>query len=222
LTILRIDGGVLRRGGREVLRDLTLQVGYGKVVALLGANGSGKSSLLLAVAGELTLSAGDLWLFGTRVTDGESWNRARAGVSLVPQTDYLYDDLTVRENLRIATAYTDRSDMAARRATAEGLWAKRLPMVRLDTLASHLSTGEARFLSILCGLARRSRLLMVDEPSAGLSEPMASTVFDLLRRAATAESSVIIAEQRRDLAAGVADTMVVLNHGGIAWQGAGP
>lgn len=218
-VLLRMVGGTVRRGGREVLREVTLEVGRKEVVVLLGPNGSGKSTLLLTIAGQLPLTRGELWIAGTEVCNQMTWKRCRERVTLVPQTEYLYEDLTVEENVRVATAYTDRTDRAARRASTAGLWARYFPDVALGTTASQLSTGEARFLSILCGLVRRSRLLMVDEPSAGLSDFLADVALKLLRQAVTDHTSVIIAEQRRDLALGIADRAVLIKGGAIAWQG---
>jgi branched-chain amino acid transport system ATP-binding protein len=150
--------------GRPVISDFDLVIGRGEMVTLLGANGSGKSCVLLATAGLIRLTGGSIRFNGTDVTRSSAADRARAGISLVPEGRRLFAGMTVRENLGLAAASVNRP-------AGEGFEVvlDLFPPLRnlLDSVSGSLSGGEQQMCAIGRGLMARPMLLMIDELSLG-------------------------------------------------------
>jgi len=196
---------------RPVISDLDLEVHHGELVTLLGANGSGKSCVLLAAAGLVRASAGTIAFDGQDVTGISATQRARAGISLVPEGRRLFSGMTVRENLELAAR-------SLKRPVGEGLDVvldlfPRLGLL-LDKVSGTLSGGEQQMCAIGRGLMAKPSLLMIDELSLGLSPIAVDRLVAALRRVnAELGVTVLFVEQGADLAIDVADRVVVLSLG---------
>ena len=198
----------------SVVRGADLGVEAGEVVAVLGANGSGKSSLLWAVAGLLPRRAGSVHLEGRRVDGLPAERRAALGLRLLPQARRIFASLTVRENLEVVELGLGRPDLAAVRARRAGLL-ERFPALagRLDEPAAGLSSGQQQLLAIVRVLSTLPRVLLLDEPSAGLAPAVtAACVAEVAATAATGVA-VVLVEQNTTLARQLASRVLWMRDG---------
>jgi branched-chain amino acid transport system ATP-binding protein len=197
-----------------VIRELNLEVHAGEVVALLGPNGSGKTTTLLTLAGILDTISGQANFMGRPAAGGRAHKIARRGLSLVPDDRSIFFDLTTRENIRLG-----RHDGGGQL----DLVLEYFPALRgrLSVRAGLLSGGEQQMLAIGRALAMRPKALMVDEMSLGLAPVIVKRLLPIMRRAAVdLDLAVLIVEQHVDLALQNVDRAYVLNHGHLVQQGA--
>lgn len=204
--------GVCGGYGRvEVLRGVTLRSEPGGILAVLGANGSGKSTCLRAILGLADVTRGQVRLDGAEITRLPVHRRVALGLGLVPQTDNVFGDLSVEDNLRMG-AWLHPAETARLRTEALEFFPQLRPHLRKE--ARLLSGGERRMLSIAQALMGRPRLLLMDEPSSDLSPRLVGEVF--ARIAALRDQlglPVLIVEQNVPRALEVADRVVVLSEG---------
>jgi lipopolysaccharide export system ATP-binding protein len=200
-------------GGTEVLRGVDLSVGEGRISGVLGPSGAGKTTLFRALAGELIPHAGSVMLFGRDVTSAPLWKRARLGLGYVPQTPSVLTGLSVSENIRTfeRIARVGRAD-PSERAASVGL------SRQLGVRAGDLSGGERKRLELLRALIASPKLLILDEPFAGLDPPALRLFSELLRERAHAGCSIVLADHRVREALGVCDETLLLIDGAIAAQ----
>jgi branched-chain amino acid transport system ATP-binding protein len=198
-------------GGLRALRDLTLLVPSGSVVALLGPNGAGKSTTLRAISGIVRPDSGTITVNGRRVERMPAYRIARLGVVHVPEGRGIFPSLTVRENLEMAVASVSHVDDPI----AEG--AALFPVLgsRLRQLAGSLSGGEQQMLALARALMARPRLLMVDEISMGLAPIIVGQLFEALRGLAASGTSLLLVEQYVETALELADYVYVMERGAI-------
>ena len=199
-----------------VLRDVSVTVAEGELLALLGRNGMGKTTLLRVVAGlrPPQLTRGSIRLAGEEVSGLPSHQVARRGLSLVPQGRRVFGSLTVEENLAIV----DRPGRGWDLARVYELFPRLVE--RRDQLSATLSGGEQQMLAIGRSLMTNPRLLLMDEPSEGLAPAVLDVILDRLRQIKAHGQAVLLAEQNVDLALEVADQVCVLGEAGtIAWTG---
>jgi branched-chain amino acid transport system ATP-binding protein len=198
-----------------VLRGVSLTVAAGELLALLGRNGMGKTTLLRAVCGlrPPALTGGSVRVAGEEVTGLPAYQVARRGVSLVPQGRRVFGSLTVEENLRIA-GRPGGWDLA-------GVWELFPRLVeRRGQPAATLSGGEQQMLAIGRSLMTNPRLLLMDEPSEGLAPAVLDLITDRLGQIRGQGQAVLLAEQNVDLALALADRVCILGEAGtIAWSG---
>jgi branched-chain amino acid transport system ATP-binding protein len=219
--LLEVRGLQAGYGNKLILRGVTLDLRPGERVALFGHNGAGKSTLLRALFGLLVTQAGEVYLAGERLTDQRPDARARAGMAFVPQARPIFAELTVEENLRLGL-YALRASRRAEAATLEPTYAvfPDLAGARRQ-VAGSLSGGQQRLLAIAMALARRPRLLLLDEPSIGLSPAMVHSVFEALAQvSAQLGATILLAEQNVKQALRLAERAYVLKIGQVAWSGA--
>jgi branched-chain amino acid transport system ATP-binding protein len=216
-SILAIDGLTLRHGKMPVLTDITLQVKAGEVVALLGANGAGKSTLLRAIIGFHRPSAGTITFDGANLAGVAVATRARRGIGYCPEGRRVFAGLSVRENLDVASR-ASAAETATRRAAVYKLFPSLAE--REDAPGWQLSGGQQQMVAIGRALMTAPKLLLLDEPSLGLSPILADDVLARVRTIAASGTSVLLSEQNIVKALDVADRAYVLELGSIVDQGA--
>ncbi len=200
----------------EILKGAALKVGPRELVAIVGPNGAGKSTLLKAVAGLLMLKSGSIVLDGVAVHTLPSRERSRRGIAFVPQENNVFPGMTVRENLEMG-GFVDRTRLADRIAAV----LERFPMLadKRRQQARTLSGGQRQVLAMAMALMVQPRLLLLDEPSAGLSPKAADALFDSIARIHADGTAIVMVEQNAYEALGIADTGVVLVDGRTARVG---
>ncbi|MBV9282206.1 MAG: ATP-binding cassette domain-containing protein [Chloroflexi bacterium] len=215
--LLEVQGLRVAYGAVTAVDDLSLCVGGGQAVAILGANGAGKSSTLRAIGGLRRPQAGQVLFDGVRVDRLSAAELVDRGLCLVPDTKDLFPRFTVAENLRMGAHWSASRAYASRRDEVLELFPALLR--RLDAPAWQLSGGEQQMLALGRALVARPRLLLLDEPSLGLAPLMVETIFAALARIVAAGTSILLVEQSTAVALEVADYAYVLRTGHLALEG---
>jgi ABC-2 type transport system ATP-binding protein len=208
-----------RTYGRLVaLAGLSLTVGPGECVALIGANGSGKSTAVRAIAGLLEPTDGDVRVCGHDPHREPGAEAARAALALVPDTPLLYDDLTVRQHLELVTL---SHGVAGEGTDARiGALLGRLGLgAREDFLPRELSRGMRQKTQLACALVRPAAVLVLDEPVVGLDPPSQALLGELLRDAKRAGAAVLLTTHQMTFADGLADRAIMLEEGEVVDEG---
>jgi len=198
-------------GALPALDGVSLRVGRGEIVALLGRNGSGKTTTFKYIMGLLTRYGGEVRVGGQAIAHATE-ARARAGIGYVPQGRHVFARLSVAENIA-AAAIAHGHD--PRHAIDAGLALFPALVPRVRALAGQLSGGQQQMLAIARALAIRPRLLLLDEPTEGVQPSIVGELADSLRRLPAQGLSILIAEQDLDFALGLADSAYVLHRGAI-------
>jgi len=201
----------------DILNGVTLDVPQGQFVALMGPNGAGKSTLLKTVFGMTTFKGGTISWQGCEIGGTATRSILGSGISYVPQGRCNFPLMTVQENLEMA-AYTIRDH----KVKAERDYVYELfPSLkkRRSTLAGNMSGGEQQLLEVAMAVLQRPKLLLVDEPSVGLSPAAVGIVFDELLRLRDTGMTILLVEQNTRKAMEVADRAVILRLGEVIWDG---
>ena len=208
---LAVDGLWVAYGGSTVVRNASLRVGLGEAVALLGRNGAGKTSTLMAIAGAVKPQRGSVRVGGVEVRGLPAHRIARRGITLVPQGRRIFPTLSVRENLLLAGRGGDLNavyrlfPVLAERGSLPGI---------------ALSGGEQQMLAIRRAMMTAPRVLLLDEPSEGLAPRLVRHIGELIHQLRREQKlSILIAEQNLALAFSVADRVYVLDRGEVAHEG---
>jgi branched-chain amino acid transport system ATP-binding protein len=204
-------------GAVEVLRGIDLQVGEGEAVALLGSNGAGKSTLNNVVCGLFPAWSGHVGFDGTDLTRAHYRDVVKAGLIQVPEGRRIFPNLTVRENLELG-AFTRARERRADNLERAFVLFPRL-RERARQVAGTLSGGEQQMLAIGRGLMAQPRLLILDEPSLGLSPLLVEELFALIRTLRDDGLAVLLVEQNVGQSLEVADRAYVLENGAIRFSG---
>lgn len=213
--MLQIDGLHSGYGRIEVLHGVTLNVARGEIVTLIGANGAGKTTLMQAVAG-VQPSAGTIRFEGKDIARVPAHLRVGRGISLVPEGRQLFAPLSVRDNLRLGTWSRSGAEIGKGFERVCALFPMLAEM--MDISAGALSGGQQQMLAVAQGLVRRPRLLMLDEPSAGLSPVLVDRVLVVVRRLREAGTAVLLVEQLIEKALALADRVFALARGSIVLE----
>ncbi len=214
--LLEIDSLDVRYGRNHALQNLSLQIDHGEIVTVLGANGAGKSSLLKAILGMVKPAAGQIRFDGADVDRWTVPKRVRNGLALVPEGRQILTSLTVHENLLMG-AYPRRD---VRAADIDAIYQRFSNLAaRRDMSASVLSGGEQQMLAIGRALLSKPVLMMLDEPSLGLSPLLVQELFSLLQQLNTDGLSLLLVEQNTNMALKVASRGYILELGRVVLQG---
>jgi branched-chain amino acid transport system ATP-binding protein len=215
--VLRIDGMSVARGGRTVVREVSLDIAAGEVTALLGPNGAGKSSMVLAIGGVLKPLRGKV-LLDEHDFAGRRPERIRgAGIAIVPEGRRLLPELTVAENLRIATYTLPSDEGEAGRKRALELFPELEK--RLDYVARSLSGGEQQMVVLAQALVSHPRFVIIDELSLGLAPVVINRLVPTIKGIAESGIGVLLIEQFATLALGLANRAYIMEGGRIQFSG---
>ena len=214
LDVISID---LFYGAAQVLRDVSLTAELGKVTAVLGRNGVGKTSLMRAITGQHTVAAGDIRLADQSITSMPSYERARLGIGFVPQGREIFPLLTVKENLETGFAALPRAQQ-----TVPDLVFELFPVLAdmKQRRGGDLSGGQQQQLAIGRALVMRPKLLILDEPTEGIQPSVIKDIgraISLLRE--QGEMAIVLVEQYFDFARDLCDTYAVMDRGQIVLSG---
>ncbi|AIY90846.1 branched-chain amino acid ABC transporter ATP-binding protein [Geoglobus acetivorans] len=202
----------------HILFDIDFKAEKNRITAIVGPNGSGKSTLLKTIFGFTTIYDGRILFEGREITHLPPHEKTKLGIAYLPQTDNVFTDLTVRENLVIAGYILDESEFRDRLELALNVFPELKD--KMDRKAGMLSGGERQFLGIASALIRRAKLLMLDEPTAMLSPKFASQVFErVVSLRDDLKLTIILVEQNVLKALEIADNALMLIGGKVAFFG---
>ncbi|HEU4825835.1 MAG TPA: ABC transporter ATP-binding protein [Dongiaceae bacterium] len=215
--MLSLGGLDVRYGAIQAVRSLDLAVAEGEIVALLGANGAGKSTTLKAIVG-LARSRGDIRFAGASIAGRDTEEIVRLGLTMVPEGRRVFPSLTVAENLRLGAA-TRREATAADRSRKEVEALFPVLAERADQPAGTLSGGQQQQLAIARALMSAPKLLLLDEPSLGLAPQIVDDIFDLILRLKARGLTILLVEQDAIAALDIADRAYVMASGRVIMSG---
>ncbi len=216
--LLEVDDLHVAYGQVEAVRGVSLRVSEGQIVTLIGPNGAGKTSILSALTGLVRPRSGRVRLEGRDVTALPAHRTVQAGLTLVPEGRAILGRMTIEENLRLAG---ERRQPANRLAAAIEEQYQRFPILgeRRRQLAGSLSGGQQQMLAFARALLARPRVLLLDEPSMGLSPILVQQIFDAVRQIHREGTTILLVEQNARLALAESSYAYVLEHGKLALEG---
>ncbi len=212
--MLVIDGLHAGYGGVSVLKGISLEMNQGEIVAVIGANGAGKTTSLMAISGVVAKQSGRIFFCGEEITNLASHEVVEKGISHVPEGRRIFPRLSVTENLEMG-AYL-RKDAKKRAEDLEAIF-ERFPVLktRADQGGGTLSGGEQQMLAIGRALMARPKLLLLDEPSLGLAPLMVEKIFEMIRQISQQGTTILLVEQNAHAALALADRAYVMATGQI-------
>jgi len=214
---LTLSGLTVERGGRPVVKDVSIIVPAGQVTTVLGPNGAGKSSMVLAVGGVLRPRLGSVALDGIELAGRRPEKIRAAGVAIVPEGRRLLPDLTVDDNIRVATYAMPKQAAADGRARALDLFPALQP--RINVLARSLSGGEQQMVVLAQALVSQPQFILIDELSLGLAPVIVTRLVPVIRSMVEAGIGVLLIEQFATLALSLATSAYVMEGGMIRYSG---
>src|SRR5512140_2414541 len=219
IWMLEIDNLVAGYGGVTVLREISIKCGAGEFVGLLGANNAGKTTLINALSGMVAPTSGRILFEGEDVTHLSPKRRIELGIVQVPEGRMIFPEMSIRENLLLG-GINARARLDRQRKMEEVLELFPRLKERLSQQAGTLSGGEQQMLAIGRGLMAEARLLMLDEPSLGLSPLFVKYIFDIVDRLHAEGLTILLVEQNLMLTLRHAQRCYVLERGQVAIEGA--
>jgi branched-chain amino acid transport system ATP-binding protein len=217
MSSLEVNGLSVARGGRTVVKDVSLEIPAGEVTALLGPNGAGKSSMVLALGGILKPLAGAVVIDGTDLAGRRPEKIRHAGLAIVPEGRRLLPDLTVEENIRVAIYTLPRGEAQAGRERALELFPEL--QKRLTASARALSGGEQQMVVLAQAMVSKPLFVVIDELSLGLAPVVVQRLIPTIRAIAESGAGVLLIEQFATVALGLAERAYVMENGRIQYSG---
>jgi branched-chain amino acid transport system ATP-binding protein len=217
-TLLKVKGLKVAYGGIEAVKGVDLEVHEGELVTLIGSNGAGKTSTMKAITGSLPLLGGEIEYLGRSIRGLGAWDLVRDGLAMVPEGRGVFTRMTITENLLMG-AYI-RSDKAEIALDVEKVFAL-FPRLkeRRDQLAGTMSGGEQQMLAMGRALMSRPKVLLLDEPSMGLSPIMVDKIFEVVQDVYAQGVTVLLVEQNASRALKIADRAYVMESGLLTMTG---
>ena len=205
--------------GLPIIHGVSVTVDAGEIVSIIGPNGAGKSTLIKAIAGLIEVTSGEVLLEGRNITNQPAHKLAGAGVGFVPQTGNVFTTLTIHENLVMGGAPLAKAEALARIEEIYGIY----PILKEKSRdkAGVLSGGQRQILAVARALLTRPRLILLDEPSAGLSPMAAGELFGVVQDLAKSGAAVLMVEQNAKAALRISDRGYVLAEGQNRIEGTG-
>jgi branched-chain amino acid transport system ATP-binding protein len=216
--VLRVDGLKVAYGGIQAVKGIGFEVRAGELVSLIGANGAGKTTTLKAITGTQPVADGQIEYLGRKIKGQGAWDLVKQGLVMVPEGRGVFARMTIVENLQMGAFVRD--DKAAIAEDLAHVFAT-FPRLkeRAEQLAGTLSGGEQQMLAMGRALMARPKLLLMDEPSMGLSPLMVDKVFEVVRDIHSRGTTVLLVEQNASRALGLADRGYVMDSGEITMSG---
>ena len=217
-TLLKITGLQVAYGGIKAVKGVDLHVNEGELVTLIGSNGAGKTTTMKAITGSLPPASGDIEYLGKSIQGKGAWDLVHEGLAMVPEGRGVFSRMTIIENLQMG-AYI-RNDKAEIAADMEKMFTifPRL-FERKDQLAGTMSGGEQQMLAMGRALMSRPKVLLLDEPSMGLSPIMVDKIFEVVRDVSAQGVTILLVEQNASRALGIADRGYVMESGMVTMNG---
>jgi len=219
-TLLKVKGLQVAYGGIQAVKGIDFEVHEGELVSLIGSNGAGKTSTMKAITGTLPIHGGDIEYLGKSIVGQGPWDLVKQGLAMVPEGRGVFTRMTIIENLLMG-AYI-RNDTAAIQDDMEKVF-QTFPRLRerKDQLAGTMSGGEQQMLAMGRALMSRPKVLLLDEPSMGLSPLMVDKVFEVVRDVFAQGVTVLLVEQNASRALAIANRGYVMESGLISMTGLG-
>ncbi|MBN1461994.1 MAG: ABC transporter ATP-binding protein [Armatimonadetes bacterium] len=216
--MLRVSNATVYYGKAMAIKDVSLEVPEGAVVGILGANGAGKSTVMRAISGLVSLTSGEIWFGEMRMDTASTTDIVKAGIVQVPEGRRLFPHLTVLSNLKLGASL--RTDKDGIKSDLEAMF-KRFPILgqRRKQKAGTLSGGEQQMLAIARGLMARPKLLLLDEPTLGLAPKVIEELGDVILEINQSGVGVLLVEQNIPLALRVASTGYAIQVGRVVLEG---
>jgi branched-chain amino acid transport system ATP-binding protein len=219
-ALLKVSDLKVSYGGINAVKGISLHVNQGELVALIGANGAGKSSSLKAIAGLLTPSAGEIEFAQQQTKKLPAYELVRLGLGMVPEGRGVFKRMTILENLQMG-AFLKKDAKAFQQKLEEVYFYFPRLKERLSQLAGTLSGGEQQMVAMGRAMLAEPKLLLLDEPSMGLSPIMVETIFDVIRNLSANGMTILLVEQNARLALQMASRAYVMESGSITLSGSG-
>ncbi|NIC43499.1 ABC transporter ATP-binding protein [Aquabacterium sp. A08] len=219
-TLLKVSGLKVSYGGIKAVKGIDLEVREGELVTLIGSNGAGKTTTMKAITGMLGAEAGEIEYLGQSIKGKGSWDLVKEGLAMVPEGRGVFTRMTITENLLMG-AYI-RSDKAGIARDIERMF-EIFPRLRerKDQLAGTMSGGEQQMLAMARALMSQPKVLLLDEPSMGLSPIMVDKIFEVVKDVYAQGVTVVLVEQNARRALQIADRGYVMDSGEITMTGEG-
>jgi branched-chain amino acid transport system ATP-binding protein len=217
-TLLKITGLQVAYGGIKAVKGVDLHVNEGELVTLIGSNGAGKTTTMKAITGSLPMAAGDIEYLGKSIKGKGAWDLVKDGLAMVPEGRGVFARMTIIENLQMgAYIRTDKPEIAADMEKMFTIFPRLRE--RKDQLAGTMSGGEQQMLAMGRALMSRPKVLLLDEPSMGLSPIMVDKIFEVVRDVSGQGVTILLVEQNASRALGIADRGYVMESGSVTMNG---
>ena len=217
-TLLKVAGLKVAYGGIKAVKGIDLEVNEGELISLIGSNGAGKTTTMKAITGSLAMEAGDVEYMGKSIKGKGAWDLVKQGLAMVPEGRGVFTRMSITENLQMG-AYV-RKDKAGIAQDIERMFTifPRLKE-RKDQLAGTMSGGEQQMLAMARALMSQPKVLLLDEPSMGLSPIMVDKIFEVVRDVSAQGVTILLVEQNASRALQIADRGYVMDSGEIIMTG---
>ena len=217
-TLLKVAGLKVAYGGIKAVKGIDLEVNEGELISLIGSNGAGKTTTMKAITGSLAMEAGDVEYMGKSIKGKGAWDLVKQGLAMVPEGRGVFTRMSITENLQMG-AYV-RKDKAGIAQDIERMFGifPRLKE-RKDQLAGTMSGGEQQMLAMARALMSQPKVLLLDEPSMGLSPIMVDKIFEVVRDVSAQGVTILLVEQNASRALQLADRGHVMESGLITMSG---
>ena len=216
--LLKVTGLKVAYGGIQAVKGVDFEVREGELVTLIGSNGAGKTTTMKAITGTLPAADGDIEYLGKSIKGKGSWDLVREGLAMVPEGRGVFTRMSITENLQMgAYIRNDKSEIAADIEMVFGIFPRLKE--RKDQLAGTMSGGEQQMLAMGRALMSRPRVLLLDEPSMGLSPIMVDKIFEVVRDVSARGVTILLVEQNASRALGIADRGYVMESGTVTMNG---
>jgi branched-chain amino acid transport system ATP-binding protein len=217
-TLLKVTGLKVAYGGIQAVKGIDFEVHEGELVTLIGSNGAGKTTTMKAITGTLAIDDGDIEYLGRSIKGKGAWDLVKQGLAMVPEGRGVFTRMTIGENLQMgAHIRTDKPEIAADLDKVFTIFPRLKE--RRDQLAGTLSGGEQQMLAMGRGLMSRPKVLLMDEPSMGLSPIMVDKIFEVVREVSAQGVTIVLVEQNASRALQIADRGYVMESGLITMSG---